>query len=104
MIHELAQALSISDTLANTLVVTFGTFMVALIGLIGIVIKNGKDVRTIRNRVVSDVEDRRHAQNTRRFARIEKNQKENTRAIIRIEDKLEIEHTIVPPTRKRTTK
>lgn len=104
MIHELAQALSISDTLANTLVATFGVFMTALFALIGIVIKNGRDVRTIRNRVTSDVEDRRHAQNTRRFTKLERGQAEQKKAIVRIEDALEIEHTIVPPKKRSINK
>lgn len=101
MIHELAHAVGISDGLAQALVTAFSIMFVALIGLVGIVLKGNHDVRTIRNRVTSDVEDRRHAQNTRRFARIEKGQADQKKAIVRIEDKLEIEHTIVP-TKKRS--
>ena len=101
MIHLLALVLGTTDSLASAIIVTFGGIIVAFIGLFGIVIKNGRDVRIVRNRVTSNVDDERHKQNTQKFRNIESRLSAQNKQIIRIEDKLGIEHTIVP---KRRTK
>ena len=100
MIHEFATLLGTSDNIIVAVIISMGTIVVAILSLIGIVIKNGKDVRIVRDKVTSNIEEKRHQQNTRRFIKLENGQAEDHKAIIKIQDHLGIERTIVP-VRKR---